>query len=810
MSSSVWGTLLLSAGLALAAAAPAPLQLNLNADSQFAPARACLLPADISRRQKGAHAGRKPVKLSQKDFNMGPYVIDKPGRYVLSEDVEFMPSSAKAVRAGTPQAPPVLGRCMRAGGTAVNLVRLKGRKRGAATEAECLGLCLKKNKWLGGCQFSPATGVCHGVKTGRGWWSPAVVAHHGDGSTAAKCWTAAALRHITKATPLRPTAAAFLFPTPRQLEENTAYALGFFAAIIVTADDVVIDLGGHTLAQSKAHALMQRFFSLIELADSPFPADKGPAHFSSSVTSSNYVTIMNGRLGRSSHHAIHGNSNSHVTVKDLEITDFEVSGVHLNKASCLRIGGARKATRGDKAAKSCGNAKGRGGIVQDTQGECFNVRVHSTRRDVAVNGQFSAALNLVRFAYGQLAAHAADPSAKMPAALRRLAASDLPALERAVVATINQVLRGVAVATMFATDTRGLPDGSLVAGIVVHPELNVGGYWDARVEDTSLSVHIENVGVANLAVNPAEILALKTIPKTDPAKMALTATPQEKAAVKFDRHLSFASPKVLDTLKVAQHVHDLFGSVFDVGAVLDRETLVYSGDAFSNMQVALAAYKAECMAPSIGGASCPNIEMLDRHNLDASIVAWTSATDAREARDAWVTVQARHTIQDGHDFMHHMNKGAVAIKVDGVTASSFHAVAIDVVENHAGTGRRPAAIPCIPMWQGYSPGCFRNSDGDVGYKATAPYLGWDAHAVTLAAVNGFTGRSYEASTEICSVEGQHFAEHSVINPITSPSLPMNVGKASRASTTTKPVYHGLVGGVKPLLRPRRGSDDALA
>lgn len=241
--------------------------------------------------------------------------------------------------------------------------------------------------------------------------------------------------------------------------------------------------------------------------------------------------------------------------------------------------------------------------------------------------------------------------------------------------------------------------------------------------------------------------------------------------------------------------------------MLDRKTFVYSGDAFSDMQVTLASYKAECAAPSTGGTSCPNIEMLDRHNLDASVVAWASATDTRKARDAWAAVQATHTIQAGHDFMHHRNKGAVAIKVDGVSFSSFQAVAVDVIENHAGTSRRPAAIPCVAKG---NPGC-TPSGGSVGYKVAPTYLGWDAHAVTLAAVNGFTGRSYEASTGICSVESRHFAEHSVIN---RSSLQVDVDKASRASTTTQPVYHGLVSAVKPLPRPlprpRRGSDDVLA
>ena len=53
------------------------------------------------------------------------------------------------------------------------------------------------------------------------------------------------------------------------------YQLGFFAAITVETSDVTLDMNGKSLQQSDEHALMQRFFSLIELGNSPFLAGEG-------------------------------------------------------------------------------------------------------------------------------------------------------------------------------------------------------------------------------------------------------------------------------------------------------------------------------------------------------------------------------------------------------------------------------------------------------------------------------------------------------------------------------------------------------
>jgi hypothetical protein len=153
------------------------------------------------------------------------------------------------------------------------------------------------------------------------------------------------------------------FPLPHQFQpigiyDRRAFSLGFFTAIMVTAKDVEIDLNGKKIEQSKEHALLQRFFSLIELADQPFVPNQGPANFGEGIKSAQKVIIRNGVLGRTSHHGIHGNGNKDVLIEDVTFRDYEVAAIALN--------GPRKV-------------------------EIKNVVIEESRTDVPVLGTFSSA-----------------------------------------------------------------------------------------------------------------------------------------------------------------------------------------------------------------------------------------------------------------------------------------------------------------------------------------------------------------------------------------------------------------------------------
>lgn len=111
-----------------------------------------------------------------------------------------------------------------------------------------------------------------------------------------------------------------------------AYHLGFFSAITIECSNVILDLNGFSIEQSKKHNLLQRFYAHIELNSSPFKPKQGPHTF----TDDDYFKIatdcciINGKLDISSHHGIHGNSNRNICLMNLNICNFEVAGIALN------------------------------------------------------------------------------------------------------------------------------------------------------------------------------------------------------------------------------------------------------------------------------------------------------------------------------------------------------------------------------------------------------------------------------------------------------------------------------------------------
>jgi len=120
-------------------------------------------------------------------------------------------------------------------------------------------------------------------------------------------------------------------------KNNPAYQLGFFAAFTIETKNVVFDLNGKTISQGEFHHKLQRFYAHIELANSPFIKDQGPAKFGGLTGVAENVLIMNGLLGLSSHHGIHGNNNNNVLLRNISFFDFEVAAIALNGATNVYI-----------------------------------------------------------------------------------------------------------------------------------------------------------------------------------------------------------------------------------------------------------------------------------------------------------------------------------------------------------------------------------------------------------------------------------------------------------------------------------------
>lgn len=113
-------------------------------------------------------------------------------------------------------------------------------------------------------------------------------------------------------------------------ETRESYFMGFFAGITIECDNVIIDLNGHKLAQSKAFFYQQGFFSDIEVQSQPFIPGQGVGFFGSDPMFPENVVIKNGYLGRTSHHCIHGNYNKNMLIEDIVCSDFSTHGIQLN------------------------------------------------------------------------------------------------------------------------------------------------------------------------------------------------------------------------------------------------------------------------------------------------------------------------------------------------------------------------------------------------------------------------------------------------------------------------------------------------
>tara|TARA_B100001758_G_C18416918_1_gene620891 strand:- start:15595 stop:17142 length:1548 start_codon:yes stop_codon:yes gene_type:complete len=123
-------------------------------------------------------------------------------------------------------------------------------------------------------------------------------------------------------------------PTIEQFNDNVyspnPYRLGFFAAITIECSNVVLDLNGFQISQSTLHNLKQRFFALIETANTPFIPKTGPSNFGNDINAAHSTIIKNGCLDLSSHHGIHGNNNDGLLIHDIIFKNFEVAAISLN------------------------------------------------------------------------------------------------------------------------------------------------------------------------------------------------------------------------------------------------------------------------------------------------------------------------------------------------------------------------------------------------------------------------------------------------------------------------------------------------
>jgi len=117
------------------------------------------------------------------------------------------------------------------------------------------------------------------------------------------------------------------FGAPAVLE--SPLHLFHFAALVIGASRVIVDLRGHSLSMSPAFARRQRFFALIALDVTPFPA--GTGRFTTAPVRPEDVAVRRGTMGLTSHFGIHSATGGRrLRLEALAFRDFEVGAVALS------------------------------------------------------------------------------------------------------------------------------------------------------------------------------------------------------------------------------------------------------------------------------------------------------------------------------------------------------------------------------------------------------------------------------------------------------------------------------------------------
>lgn len=505
------------------------------------------------------------VTLTNDDFKFGSYIIDKPGTYILGEDIVFNPNSVETLNSLPQVTKDILSS-------------------------------------QGGVSF-PVDAYQAGVPL------PTQYAH-GAPATCMPCG-----------------------PTDRRYDPRN-FGLGFFAAIVVAADDVEIDLNEHSIKQSEAHALLQRFFALFELAEAPFIPKQGPANFGDSIISANRVTIHNGVIGRSAHHGIHGNGNRGIRIRDIDFEDYEVAAVALNGVRNLRV---------------------------------RNVRAQN-RKDVPVIGTFSS-LQFIKAYVNELVRNGSSTTLTVNGV--PYSASDIQADLRNA---INNVYFDIVTSGRDFIDPLAHPDEYAL----FHNKFGV-------VDGNSYSFLVNNLGVAvnGFPVRPASFKDAVEVIKDRTWSSNINFS---------DVHILSQHAFINEIVALNQGgkpVIDPVGSVFQIRNLhpntsapitmtsLDAASARYIGNVAANAQAFVAK------AHLAGDFAASHLD-LTRNNITQAVLDWVEAAPGSETLSSIVRSGSDYFCNG--DSMFHVNKGVIGFKLDAAFDISVVQTSVNDLKNFGAQG----------------------------------------------------------------------------------------------------------------------------
>ena len=253
------------------------------------------------------------------------------------------------------------------------------------------------------------------------------------------------------------------------------YHMGFFTAITIECENVVIDLGGYTLSQSYEHHLQQRFFALITLGSSPFITGQGPANFGRFKLCNN-VIIRNGTLGLSSHQSIQGNEARNILIENIDCVDFEQAGIALNGSHYVTI---------------------------------RNVNIERNSRNVGVQATYSHGRFLLPILEKLISE--GDPSISI-LGVDKSGSEILEELNFDLNSSFEDIIihKRKPQNTIFASDQHSSCDGA-VYGIVLNTRgVAIGPFIQSCAWTNNKDIILENISISNLKSNPIEYEGLSS------------------------------------------------------------------------------------------------------------------------------------------------------------------------------------------------------------------------------------------------------------------------------------------------------------
>lgn len=404
-----------------------------------------------------------------------------------------------------------------------------------------------------------------------------------------------------------------------QRYDPAGYGIGFFAAISITADDVILDLNGYRIEQSEEHALFQRFFAVIELADKPFIPNQGPFDFGDVIDPAKNVVIKKGTIGRSAHHGVHGNGNENVKIRYVNFEDYEVAAVALNGVQGLKI--------------RYSNA--------------------TNRKDVPILGTFSSAQFIKPF-LDELVRNGSTTTLSVDGTV--LSAADVRA---DLFTSINNTHYDLVANQNFV-------DGRPQIDKIAHPdEYALYNNPFGVVDGNSYSFLTNGIGVA---VNGFPTQGSSLIPSTGVSLRHVSVQGQH-AFINEIIALNQNGKPVIDPVGAVFQFRNLHPDTDQpiTMSSLDESLARYTGNAVANAQafVAKAFYAGEFDSSRLD---------LSRLNITPEVLSWIEAEPGFETLDS--IVQTEQDYFCNGDSMFHVNKGVIAYKLDsaiGVRLYNTHA-----------------------------------------------------------------------------------------------------------------------------------------